>query len=99
MLSAAQWKRTVTPLLDPNTDYSFRRKLVYRTPTDWLLIGVHAEGSAFDRDRVYVSTVYMPLFVPQDHLVLSFGRRTWTAGPGGSDALLTGEVRCANSAG
>jgi hypothetical protein len=48
---------------------------VYRTPADWLLIGVHGEGSGFDRDRVHVSTVYMPLFVPRDHLSLGFGRR------------------------
>jgi hypothetical protein len=87
-ITAAQWKRVVQPLLGDNDGWAFQGKLVYRTPVGWLLRGVHAGGSGFRRDHVYVQFVYMPLFVPSDFLVLSYGDQV----PNGASAFVLDDL-------
>jgi hypothetical protein len=82
-VTASQWKRTVLPLLDEPSAWAFKGKLAYRVPPGWLLRGVHGSGSSWNRDQVYVHSIYMPLFVPHSHLVLSYGRRV----PNGTSAF------------
>jgi hypothetical protein len=74
MISAGEWKRLVKPLLDDASAWEFRSKLCYRVPVKWALQGVLAEGSGFG-GGVFVRTVKMPLFVPDDTLNLSYSDR------------------------
>lgn len=85
VMTAAQWKRAVQPTLPPVEQWSFRGKLAYRRPVDWVLLGVLGEGSGFQRDRVYVWTLVMPLYIQVEHLVLSWSRRVEPAGTFGRD--------------
>lgn len=71
MVSAAQWRRAVTPLLDDPRAWTHRKTLTYRAPMDWVLLGVVGEGSSLERDRLYVWSVSMPLFQPAEVLDLS----------------------------
>lgn len=75
MISASQWRRAILPLLDDPDHWRFKGKLAYQAPVGWTLRGVHGEGSGLHRDRFYVSVIYMPLFVPSNHLVMTHGRR------------------------
>ncbi|MFN8017168.1 MAG: hypothetical protein U0P45_03500 [Acidimicrobiales bacterium] len=75
MITASQWKRHVLPLLDDPATWGWRNKLAYRRPVDWVLLGVLAEGSGFQRDRAYVWEVHMPLFVPHESVWLTHGDR------------------------
>ncbi|MCP3881391.1 MAG: hypothetical protein GY701_23820 [Sulfitobacter sp.] len=75
MLSESRWKSIILPLLEQPPAWAFQGKLTYRTPVDWVLLGVHGEGSGLQPNRVYVSTVLMPLFVPADHLTLDHSTR------------------------
>ena len=80
MITSAQWKRAVGLVLPASEDWRYRGKLAYLTPVDWVLLGILGEGSASNRDRVFVWTVAMPLFMPVDHLVLSWSERVDPAG-------------------
>jgi hypothetical protein len=73
-MKAVDWKRAVRLSLPADADWEFRGTLCYRLPVKRLLLGVLGEGSAFDTG-VYVWRVTMPLFVPSDHVVLSWSER------------------------
>ena len=75
VITTSQWRKAVLPVLDSASKWAFRGKVAYRTPLDWFILGVHADGSGFQRDRVYVSALATPLFVPNDHLILSYSKR------------------------
>lgn len=75
MISTAAWKRAVSPALDDRCSWAHRGKLTYCAEPGWVLLGVHGEGSGFQRDRLYISAVVMPLFVPSQHLTLNFSKR------------------------
>lgn len=82
----SEWKRVVRPLLPSDEAWRFRGGLAYRLPVERFLLGVLAEGSAFDRG-VYLWRVSMPLFVPAEHVVLSYSQRVGGgAAKYGSDA-------------
>ncbi len=44
MLTAAQWKRAVQPTLPPVEQWSFRGKLAYPRPVDWVLPSSRSPG-------------------------------------------------------
>ena len=75
MITTTQWRQAIAPALDDATGWATNGKLTYRTPVDWVLLGVHGEASGFRRDEVYVSVFTMPLFVPTDHISLTHARR------------------------
>jgi hypothetical protein len=74
-ITAAQWKRAVSPALDSDTSWAFRGKFAYRTPVEWFAFGVLGEGSAFAPNTLYVWSVWMPLYKPMEHLWMSHGTR------------------------
>ncbi len=73
-LRAAEWKRSVRPLLPSDQRWAFRQRLCYRLPIDWMLFGVLGEGSSYSTG-VYIWAVRMPLFVPSDVVDLSWSER------------------------
>jgi hypothetical protein len=79
-ITAAQWKRAVLPVITDADAWGFRNKIAYRRPVNWVLLGVFGEGSGWNRDGVYVYTLVMPLFIPAEHLVLSYSSRVRPAG-------------------
>jgi hypothetical protein len=86
MITSAQWKRAVRSLAPDSATWAFSSgKVCYRVPVGWVLLGVHAEGSGWNRDQVYVSTLAMPLFVPSEHLTLSQSVRVHPAKTYGLD--------------
>jgi hypothetical protein len=56
------------------------KKIAYRCPVEWVLLGVFGEGSGLQRDEVYVWSLVMPLYVESTHLVLSHSHRVRAAG-------------------
>jgi hypothetical protein len=78
-VSPAQWRSVVEPLLPESAAWAFRRRTTYRQPVGWLLLGIHGDASGLLKDHLYVHSLYMPLFVPTEHLVLSHGRRAAAA--------------------
>jgi hypothetical protein len=72
-----EWQKFVRPLLQQDEDWRFRKSLAYRMPTQWVLQGVFAEGSGFDKG-IYIWRITMPLFVPSRELAL-----TWSVRVGG----------------
>ena len=66
-------------LADPQ-DWAFRNKIAYRSPADWVLLGVFGEGSGWSKDELYIHTLVMPLYVPNEVLDLSYSRRVRPAG-------------------
>jgi hypothetical protein len=77
-VTAAQWKKAVLPLLDEPARWAFKGKLAYRRDPGWLLLGIHAGGSGFSKDQVYIQSLYMPLYIPFPYLALSYGTRVPT---------------------
>jgi hypothetical protein len=57
-----------------DTSWAVKGRLVYRRPIGRVLIGVLGEPSGLLR-ATYVWRVSMPLFVPAEHLTLSWSRR------------------------
>lgn len=79
-VTASEWKRAVSPVLDDPDQWAFRNKIAYRRPVDWVLLGVFGEGSGWKKDELYVYTLVLPLYLASDHLVLSYSRRVRPAG-------------------
>ena len=79
-ITAAQWKRAVTPVLTDSTSWAFRNKIAYRQPVGWVLLGVFGEGSGFHPNQVYIWTLVMPLYVESESLILSYSQRVASAG-------------------
>lgn len=73
-MKANDWKRVVRPLLS-SPDWAFRRSLCYSTTLKWNVYGVLCESSGFDKDVFHLWRVAMPLFRPQNDMVLSFSQR------------------------
>jgi hypothetical protein len=73
-VKTTDWKRNVRPLIPVGESWEFRGRLCYRVPVDRILLGILAEGSAFDRG-IYIWQVTMPLFVPKSTVVLSWSER------------------------
>jgi hypothetical protein len=55
--------------------FAARKSLVYRHPVEFFLCGISFETSSFSSDSVAVTAFVQPLYVPQDHLVYTFGFR------------------------
>jgi hypothetical protein len=53
--------------------------LTYLAPVGWLLRGVYGETSGVLKNHLYVHSLYMPLYVPSEHIVLSYGERASAA--------------------
>jgi hypothetical protein len=73
-VKTADWKRTVRPLIPVGESWEFRGRLCYRVPVDRILLGILAEGSAFDR-VIYIWRVRMPLFIPSSNVTLTWSER------------------------
>jgi hypothetical protein len=65
-------KRYLLPALP---GFEARKKLVFKPPAKWLLRGFAYETSGSTGRDFYVWVFVQPLYVPVDHLVLSFGKR------------------------
>jgi hypothetical protein len=86
-ITPVQWKRAIAPQLPTTDAWMFTRKMCLRADPHWIALGLHGDGSGYMKDHVYVSILRFPLFVPTDHIDLSFSSR-----PVGSytfDELLT----------
>jgi hypothetical protein len=55
--------------------YAAHGHLLIRLPADFFLCGYCFEGSSFAHDRFTVCAFVQPLYVPSDHIVLSYGKR------------------------
>lgn len=97
VISPAVWKRVVQPLLPGPQSWAFKGKLAYRTPVDWVVLGLLAEGSGFRRDHVYVTVLWTPLFVPRDSLTLDHSRRVPNGSTPVAEDRLDATVRLALS--
>src|SRR5436190_18471300 len=69
----------------PN-NYVAAGALVLATPVGNILRAVHFDSSSFSRAGFYVKVIFQPLYIPLDHLILSFGKRLddqwkWDGGP------------------
>ena len=73
-MKTADWKRVVRPLIPTDGDWAFHGSFCYRLPVHRLMLGVLAEGSAFDRGA-FIRRVVMPLFPPTKHVNLSWSTR------------------------
>ena len=71
-----------THLPDP-VGWAARGRLTYRSPTDWVALGVLAEESGHLADRLYIWVACVPLFAPIEHLVLDHSGRV----PNGSSPV------------
>src|SRR5262245_24785188 len=56
-------------------DYRLKNRLVVRVPLGNILCGVLFESSAFSKGAFCVDIFVQPLYVPSEHLVLTFGMR------------------------
>jgi hypothetical protein len=74
-VTPVQWKRAIGPQLPTSDAWMFARKMCFRADPHWIALGLHGDGSGFMKDRVYVSILRFPLFVPTDHIDLSFSSR------------------------
>lgn len=57
------------------SNFAIRGSLVVMTPMTHTLRGLCFEGSDYDARSFYVSYFFLPLFIPRDYLVLTFGER------------------------
>ena len=73
-MKAQQWKRLVGPVLPGGEGWAHVGKLAYHRPTRWTVRGVLGESSGFSQ-ATYVWRLVSPLFVPSDHLDLSYSER------------------------
>ena len=74
MITGAEWRNLVLPLVDHPDDWALVNRRGYRRDWQWIVAGVLAEGSS-SRDHLYVWAWSMPLFVPVDHVTLSQSHR------------------------
>lgn len=65
-------KKYILPRL---TGFEVTRGIIHATPIGDLLRGFTFDSSAFDRDVAYLCVFVQPLYVPEDHIVLTFGKR------------------------
>ena len=56
-------------------DYRLKNRLLVRVPIGHILCGILFEPSAFSKEPFYINAFVQPLYVPSDHLVLTFGIR------------------------
>jgi hypothetical protein len=56
-------------------DYRLKNNLLVRTPIGCILCGILFESSAFSKESFYLNAFVQPLYVPAEHLVLTFGMR------------------------
>ena len=70
----SEWIQAVRPLLPADQEWDFQGRLAYRLPARHLVVGLLADGSGFDKG-VYIWRMVMPLFVPIDHVTLTWSER------------------------
>lgn len=63
------------PLLAEFPQFIARGDLMYLATGNGLLRAIHFDGSGFNKSWFYVTSLLMPLCVPKEHLVLSYGTR------------------------
>ena len=62
-------------LLPKLPNFTIKGPLLFIVPVGHILRGFHFDGSSFDKKGFYVNAFFMPLYVPSQHLHLTFGRR------------------------
>ena len=62
-------------LLSDLRGFVVTRGIIHKTPIGGLLRGFWLDSSAFDKYSAYVYVFVQPLYVPEDTLVFSFGKR------------------------
>jgi len=70
-MNAARWKGLVSPLL--GREWAISRRLAYVRPVGQVVFGLFGESS--NRRGFYVWAVQMPLYVPDEHVNLSWSTR------------------------
>jgi len=81
---------TLEKRLLPNLpNFTIRGPLLFIVPIGHTLRGFHFDGSSFDKKAFYVNAFFMPLYVPSQHIHLTFGRRLRD---GGGDRWRTDEL-------
>ena len=75
-MNPTQWKAAVLGAVEDPSGWAFRGKCAYRVPTGWTCRAVLGSGSGFMRDHLYVHGIWMPLYLPFEHWVLSWGERS-----------------------
>ena len=56
-------------------DYRLKNRLIVKVPIGHILCGILFEPSAFSKEPFYINVFVQPLYVPSEHLVLTFGIR------------------------
>ncbi len=68
--------RNLWSLIDQQfPEYRLKNRLLVRLPVGSILGGVLFEPSAFAKEPFYINIFVQPLYIPSEHLVLSFGER------------------------
>jgi hypothetical protein len=74
-MTTAEFVKLETRLLREFPGFVVKGRLLFRSPTEGLLQGIHFDGSDFDKISFYVTFFVMPLCVPSEHLYLNYGSR------------------------
>jgi hypothetical protein len=56
------------------TDYRLKRNFLVRVPIGNIFCGIVFSSSGFSQDAFYINAFAQPLYIPSDHIVLTFGR-------------------------
>jgi hypothetical protein len=62
-------------LLPSLSGFAFGRRVIYAIPIEHVLCGLLFDSSGFSAETFYPHAFVQPLYVPSEHLVLSFGDR------------------------
>jgi hypothetical protein len=96
-VKAHEWKRVVTAVLPASDGWGQAGKLAYRAPARWMVCGVLGESSGWSK-ATYVWRLTSPLYVPSDHLDLSYSERVGGESRSFEDSDLDGLVAAVREA-
>ena len=85
-------------LLPSLPGFVIKGRLLFIVPLGHTLRGFHVDGSSFDKQSFYVNAFFMPLYVPSEHLHLTFGRRLrggggWSTATPGFELVLEAQLQ------
>jgi len=73
-VKSRDWARAAEPLRETLPEFRLMRFGLVQEGA-WLAKGIYADSSAFRGDRFFIHAFVLPLFVPTDHLQLTYGFR------------------------
>lgn len=55
--------------------FTYKKNVLYMKPLEELLVGFYFEKSGFNKDSLYIWSFVQPLYVPNENIILTFGKR------------------------